>query len=172
MSRLRTKCDKALSRLEDGTSCENYLRTVIVDFLLRYVPASQAEQKPAEETDPFGDEVYTEILEAYNSICKSLPKVMMMSDKRRKVVGAKLQEGYTADQIKSAFELAEASPFLRGEVSTFRANFDWIFLEDNLLKILENKYEERKPAQSPPSDDEPDLSGYNEAFLRSMGIIQ
>ena len=169
MSRLRAKCDKALSRLEDRTSCENYLRTVIVDFLLKYVPAPQAEQI-AEETDPFSG-AYTEILEAYNSICKSLPKVMMMSDKRRKAVAAKLQEGYTADQIKSAFELAEASPFLRGEVSTFRADFDWIFLEDNLLKILENKYEERKPAQSPTPDNPYSGQLYDEETLRLMGAI-
>ena len=94
---------------------------------------------------------YKEIQETYNDICKSLPKIIKLSDKRKKTIKARLNDGYTVEQIKKAFEMAEASPFLRGEVNkSFHADFDWIFESDHLLRILENKYADRN-AQNQPS---------------------
>ncbi len=94
---------------------------------------------------------FKEIQETYNDICKSLPKIIKLSDKRKKTIKERLNDGYTVEQIKKAFEMAEASPFLRGEVNkSFHADFDWIFESDHLLRILENKYADRN-AQNQPS---------------------
>ena len=121
---------------------------------------------PAEEKTP-----YAKILELYNSICKSLPKVIKLNEHRRKAIRARMHDGYSVDDIKRAFELAEASPFLRGEVTSFHADFDWIMCDTNLPKILENKYKERK-AESPQTD-QPKISveEHDEEFLRLIGII-
>ena len=110
------------------------------------IPAERQEPTEQKEKIPF-----KEIQTAYNDTCKSLPKIIKLSDKRKKTIKARLNDGYTIEQIKTAFEMAEASPFLRGEVNkSFHADFDWIFESDHLLRILENKYADRN-AQNQPS---------------------
>ena len=115
---------------------------------------------------------YNEILELYNSICKSLPKAHRLTENRRKAIRTRLQDGYSVDDIKKAFELAETSPFLRGEINkAFHADFDWILSDDHLLKILENKYKDRN-IQNSTDNCHPDTKAYSEEFLRSIGAIQ
>ncbi|MDE5792161.1 MAG: hypothetical protein K2H66_01395, partial [Oscillospiraceae bacterium] len=114
---------------------------------------------------------YDEILELYNSICKSLPKAHRLTENRRNAIRTRLHDGYSVDDIKKAFELAETSPFLRGEVNkAFHADFDWILSDDHMLKILENKYKDRNVQNSSDSY-RPDTKAYSEEFLRSMGVI-
>lgn len=114
---------------------------------------------------------YTEILKLYNEICKSLPKALRLSEKRRKAIKAKLRDGYSMDDIKRAFEMAEKSPFLRGEVNkSFHADFDWIFQSDHILRILEDKYKDRN-AQNQYTNPTVSVEGHNEEFLRLNGLI-
>ena len=91
-----------------------------------------------------------EIFEAYSTLCPSLPKALRLTADRKRAVNDKLNKGYTVEQIKQAFRIAEGSPFLKGERSNFHADFDWIFKKDksgkdNLLKILEGKYNDNQP---------------------------
>ncbi|MDE5753198.1 MAG: hypothetical protein K2H89_01435, partial [Oscillospiraceae bacterium] len=114
---------------------------------------------------------YDKILELYNSICKSLPKARRLTENRRNAIRTRLHDGYSVDDIKQAFELAETSPFLRGEVNkAFRADFDWILSGDHLLKILENKYEDRS-TQNQYTNPTVSVEGHNEEFLRLNGLI-
>ncbi|MDE5738513.1 MAG: hypothetical protein K2H93_09130, partial [Oscillospiraceae bacterium] len=111
---------------------------------------------------------YDKILDLYN---KSLPKAHRLTENRRKAIRTRLHDGYSVDDIKQAFELAETSPFLRGEVNkAFHADFDWILSDDHMLKILENKYKDRSVQNSSDSY-RPDTKAYSEEFLRSMGVI-
>lgn len=109
-----------------------------------------ASTTPPEEKIP-----YSEILEAYNALCPSLPKAQKLSNDRKKAVKARIHDGFTVEQMKQAFINAEASPFLTGKVAgrdgrTFKADFDWIMTDKYFVKVLEDKYADMKPAQQKP----------------------
>lgn len=86
-----------------------------------------------------------QVIDAYMTICKSLPKVTKMTDKRRKMILARLKGGFTVDDFKKAFQKAEASAFLRGETGreSFKPGIDWLLNESNLVKVLEGNYDDK-----------------------------
>lgn len=86
-----------------------------------------------------------QVIDAYATICKSLPKVTKMTDKRRKMILARLKGGFTLDDLKEAFRKAEASAFLRGETGreSFKPGIDWLLNESNLVKVLEGNYDDK-----------------------------
>jgi hypothetical protein len=80
------------------------------------------------------------VLELFNSICKSLPQVLNMSEKRAAEIAERLEK-YTLEQFKDLFTKAENSAFLKGENDRrWRATFDWLIREENMLKVLEGNY--------------------------------
>lgn len=84
---------------------------------------------------------YNAIADAYNRICTSMSKCTKLSDGRKKHIKARLKS-FTVEQIELAFSKADASDFLTGKKGNWKANFDWIIKsDDNLLKILEGKYD-------------------------------
>lgn len=84
---------------------------------------------------------YQQIVDKYNKICKSLPKVMKLSDTRRKAINARLDK-FSLEEIISVFEKAEQSIFLKGANNrNWKADFDWIMSDRNMAKILEGKYD-------------------------------
>ena len=84
------------------------------------------------------------VIQAYNEICVSLPKVQKVTDARLKHVKARLQD-HTLEEIKSAFIIAERSDFLTGKKTSWRADFDWLMKENNLVKVIEGNYTDTKP---------------------------
>jgi hypothetical protein len=100
-----------------------------------------------------------QIVDLYHSICTSFPSVRSLSDARKKAIKARLKT-YTLEDFKSVFEKAEASSFLKGLDGGWKASFDWLIKEANMLKVLEGNYEdkqqrftrnERKPNWMQPS---------------------
>jgi hypothetical protein len=143
------------------------------ETISEYETLSSEQPAPEERT---AATPYAEILEAYNTICKSLPKAIRLSNDRKKAIRARLHDGYTFEQMRRAFANAEASPFLTGKVAgrdgrTFKADFDWIMTDKYFIKVLENKYAENKPAQSPTPDNPYSGQLYDEETLRLMGVI-
>lgn len=87
----------------------------------------------------------SQIVDLFNQICVSYPQVKVLSDARRKAINARLKR-YTEDDLKTAFEKAEASSFLKGgNDRNWSANFDWIIKDTNLAKILDGNYDDREP---------------------------
>lgn len=85
----------------------------------------------------------TQIVELFNSVCKSLPKVTKLSDMRRRTIKARLKQ-YTPEDLKIIFEKAEASSFLTGENDRgWQADFDWIMKDSNAAKIMDGNYDNR-----------------------------
>ena len=79
-------------------------------------------------------------MDAYHQRCPSFPKVRVISDARKKAIKARLNT-YTIDDMLEAFDLAEASDFLKGgNDKNWSADFDWIMKDSNLAKILDGKY--------------------------------
>lgn len=86
---------------------------------------------------------YEEIIGSYNDICRDLPKVTSVSDKRRSAIAARLKK-YTPEQICEVFRRAHESDFLSGRNDKgWKCSFDWLMNENNMIKVLEGNYDNR-----------------------------
>ena len=95
-----------------------------------------------------------EIMELYNAICTSLPKVRELSRDRVEKIKLRLKN-HSADELRQAFTKAEASDFCTGRdgKSNKWCNFDWMMKsETNLLKLLEGNYDNNRSRTSNPLD--------------------
>lgn len=87
---------------------------------------------------------YQQIVDKYNEICVSFPKVIKISSNRKEAISARLNV-YSVDEIIRAFEKAEESNFLKGSNDrNWKADFDWIMSDRNIVKVLEGKYDNDK----------------------------
>ena len=82
------------------------------------------------------------VVERYNRICVSLPRVTAVTDKRKKAIKARLKQ-YSMVEIEEVFLLAERSDFLKGTNGKWNATFDWLMNENNFVKVLEGNYENK-----------------------------
>lgn len=86
---------------------------------------------------------YQRIVDMYNEICISLPRVKSLSDARKKSIKARLRK-YSEADIQQAFINAEESDFLKGSNNrNWTADFDWIMKDTNIAKVLDGNYENR-----------------------------
>lgn len=82
----------------------------------------------------------SDVVELFHTICKSFPKVVRLSDPRKRAIRARMK-AYSMEDFRKLFEAAEASPFLKGENDRgWRATFDWLMNEQNMTKVLEGAY--------------------------------
>lgn len=85
-----------------------------------------------------------QIVELYNSICKSFPTVRTLSEARKKTIKARLKT-YTLDNFTELFEKAEASSFLKGgNDRNWTATFDWLIKDANIAKVLDGNFDDRQ----------------------------
>ena len=83
------------------------------------------------------------VVDLYHSICVSYPRIRSLSDARKKAIKARLNT-YTLEDFRTVFENAEASSFLKGADGGWKASFDWLIKESNMLKVLEGNYADKK----------------------------
>lgn len=82
---------------------------------------------------------YQKIVDQFNSVCISLPKVKSLTDKRRKAIKA-CYKTY-GEQVYEAMGSVEASDFLTGRSGAWSGcSFDWLFIIGNMTKVLEGNY--------------------------------
>ena len=87
---------------------------------------------------------YQLIADMYNSICTSFPSLRSLSESRKKAIAARLKT-YTVDDIRTVFENAEASSFLKGGNNrNWTASFDWLMKDANMAKVLDGNYSDKK----------------------------
>lgn len=95
---------------------------------------------------------YNEVLELWNSTCKSLPRVERLSEARKTKIRMRLAEweaqdsinNKTLDKTKLIFEKIEASDFLTGRTDVWKASFDWLFTSaNNWIKVIEGNYDNK-----------------------------
>ena len=104
------------------------------------LPQDAAEPLPEEKNESAERINYQEIVDEYNSTCKSFPKVTALSDARKKAIKARLKI-YSLDDFKKMFKLAEESDFLKGNNNrNWTATFDWMIKDSNMAKILDGNY--------------------------------
>lgn len=84
-----------------------------------------------------------QVVDMYHEECPSLPKVRSLSDTRKKHILARLKE-HSMDELRLAFQKAEASDWCTGRSGGWKCNLEWMMKsENNLLKILEGNYDNR-----------------------------
>lgn len=101
---------------------------------------------------------YQSVVNSFNSICTSLPKVQKLTDTRkRKIKNASKHLGsLTFDDV---FNMIENSDFLSGRNGKWTACcFDWILNPTNLTKIIEGNYDNKVTHSSQP------IRNYEEEF--------
>ena len=89
---------------------------------------------------------YKEVVSLYNSICTMLPAVRGLSKARKRAITARMKD-YSLEDIEKLFSITAHSSFLCGKNSRgWRADFDWLMNDTNIVKVLEGKYNDRAPA--------------------------
>lgn len=85
------------------------------------------------------------IVDMYNATCVSFPKVTKLSDRRKKAIKARFNQGYSIQDFKRLFEMAEGSSFLKGGNNrSWSASFDWLITDANMIKVLDGNYQDRQ----------------------------
>lgn len=82
------------------------------------------------------------IVDIFNSLCPSFPKVKFLSDSMKSDI-SKILEEFPESDISTAFQKCEKSSFLKGDnPRKWKASFDWIIKPQNLTKILNGNYDD------------------------------
>ena len=87
------------------------------------------------------------VIDCFNSVCKSLPKVQKLTEKRRRAIknARKLLGEMTFAEL---FAKVEQSDFLTGRTNKWNGcGFDWILTPSNLTKIIEGNYDNKQTAE-------------------------
>lgn len=91
---------------------------------------------------------YQSVLDLYQEICVSYPKLRKPSTARQSKINARIKN-FTLDDFRLLFEKAEASDFMKGNNKEgWSATFDWMMNENNMLKVLEGNYDNRSSGDS------------------------
>lgn len=86
----------------------------------------------------------SEIVDYFHEKCKNLPRVQVLSEKRKTSIKMRLKE-HGEEKVLSVIDLASESKFLNGENRTnWKADFDFIFNSSNFIKIMEGNYKNRE----------------------------
>ena len=145
------KAEKALLSLENGTysKLDNQLTTTCQPNVNQMSAQDNIskDKLSKDKTDNMSTAVdsrnafdYQAVIDLFNSVCISLPKVQKLNDKRRKQIqnAEKLLGEMTFDEL---FSLVESSDFLTGRNGKWSGcGFDWILQPANLTKIIEGNY--------------------------------
>ena len=121
----------------------------------KYREDKEQEELPDDERPALPPPIpYETIKKIYNETCKSFSKCSVMSDARKKAIKARFTSGYTLENFKKLFEMAEASSFLKGKNSRkWTANFDWLIKDANMAKVLDGNYNDTGKAYSQTGQD-------------------
>lgn len=92
-------------------------------------------------------DAFNQIVDLYNTICKSLPEVKARTSiSLMNMVNDRLEQ-YSLKDFETLFEKAEASTFLTGKNKRgWLARFDWLIENENMANVLNGKYDNSTPA--------------------------
>lgn len=96
---------------------------------------------------------YQQIANLYNEICISFPRLTKLSDSRKKAIKARFNQGYSLEDFKRLFAMAEESSFLKGKNNrNWSASFDWLIKDSNMAKVLDGNYANRQQEEQEPEE--------------------
>jgi uncharacterized protein YdaU (DUF1376 family) len=88
---------------------------------------------------------YEKIVESFNFICISLPKVQALTESRKAKIRSRWKELGSYEKFVDLFSATQNTPFCTGDNKThWKASFDWLMDNDkNYLKVLEGNYQKQ-----------------------------
>lgn len=96
-----------------------------------------------------GDLSPKEVVELFNRLCPSLPKVISLTDSRRTAIRQAGKKLGGFDKFEEFFKRIEASDFLTGRNQVWKnCGFDWCLKAGNLVKIQEGQYDNKTLSKS------------------------
>lgn len=104
------------------------------------------EKKPKERNIQYP---YQDIVDLWNSVCVSLPKVAKLTDKRRQKIRCRCDEWGKTPEVwlqtaEDIFRRIQASDFCKGSTG-WTATFDWLFDSGgNSIKVMEGNYDNKR----------------------------
>ena len=106
-----------------------------------------------------------EFISLYHDVCKSLPKVRIVTDKRKKAIKTLLSK-ISLEEVKEAFEIIEKTPFLKGDNDRgWKPNIEFLVKHDNIIKILEGFYDSSiQPNNQPQQQEEKPKNWWEETI--------
>lgn len=128
--------------------------------------ASPSASDEAQAEEPSEKIPFAEIKKLWNSTCTGFARLVVISENRRNKIRNRVSEMGGVEKalpiIKTIFEKAQASSFLKGDNKRgWKASFDWFFENDkNWVKVFEGNYDQSPSAQArpyKPKDDVNDL---------------
>lgn len=115
----------------------------------------------AEKSDPTP---YAKIMQLYNDICTSFPKIQKIDGARRKAVAARFKTYPDLQTFETLFRKTEASSFMKGANDrNWSADFDWIIKATNMCKVLEGKYDDKGGPDNGNNGKRYNLTGFTPA---------
>ena len=121
---------------------------------------------------------YQKVFDMYNSTCKSFPKIIKLSKSRKDQIKLRINAGYTIESFQKVFQMAEESNFLKGDnKSGWKASFDWLIKDGNMLKVLEGTYKNREGENIDTSGETRDhetkkfTDGYIQRYIDAGGVV-
>ena len=109
--------------------------------------SSPPQKSEGKKTDIGGDKIpYDDIVTEYHARCPDLPKVIKLTDARRKAIRGRWDKNSGIFQFCSVFDRVAKSDFLHGKIRSpdhpnFMADFDFILKPEKWVKIQEGKYD-------------------------------
>ena len=101
-----------------------------------------------------------EVADAFNETCVSLPRVLKLTNKRKKAINSILKK-YSLEELKNIFKKVEDSSFLNGSSGKWSgATFDWLIKESNLIKVIEGNYDDKCKYNNLHGTPSYDIEGY------------
>lgn len=114
---------------------------------------------------------YQQIIDMYNSICISFPRITKLSEARKKAISARYKQ-YGMEDFERLFKMAEGSSFLKGANDrNWSATFDWLITDKNMAKVLDGNYADRQrkmPEQSKKPYQQFDQREYSKAEMDEL----
>lgn len=128
--------------------------TIVSDDKSTQSKVKKSKVKKSKEKDTATETVqvpFEEVKNLYLTICKSYPKIKLLSANRKKTISARWKDYKSIDAFKELFTKAEDSQFLKGENERqWKADFDWLLKDSSMAKVLEGKYDNKGGGDNGP----------------------
>ena len=107
-----------------------------------------------DEEEPQPPLIYQQIVDKFNEICISFPKVVKITKSINESIRSCL-ETYSQEELITVFEKAEQSNFLKGDNNhNWQADFEWLIKDDNIAKALNGKYDNNRQFNQEPTNNQ------------------
>ena len=114
------------------TTSTNYIKDIYVE---------EEKNEPTKAKKTIAKINYHSYVDEYNNRCTNLPKVKLLTDKRKDNI-RNFEKTLTLEQFKEICDIANRSRFLIGDNDRgWKADFDFILRVDKATSILEGKYD-------------------------------